>query len=161
VIFACDFRVHHQSDIVLTSMDYMFTDPIGVCDDFHFRLGNTMHTTKVYVVRNASFQLLFGNEFLWMIAIGLFPKLGTIMILHPEFQVIKGSCERITAEKAPPPLTPVTSPSRMPVMSVPSVSNVPVITSSSSTPARASPSNVDPLSSLPLEPSRQDMLLIS
>ena len=157
VISACDFRVHRQSDIVLTSTDDMFTDPIGVCDDFRFKLGDTMYTTKVYVVRKASFQLLLGNEFLWTVGIGLFPRLGAIMVSYPEFQVIKGSCERITADKAPPPLTPVSSPSlRMPVTSVTPVSNVPVVASSSSAPARASSSKVDPLSGLPLEPSRQD-----
>ena len=73
VISACNFHVHWQSDVVLTSTDDMFTDPIRVYDDFQFKLGNTMYTTKVYVVRKASFQLLLGNEFFWTVCIGLFP----------------------------------------------------------------------------------------
>ena len=102
MISACNFRVHRQSDVVLTSTDDMFTDPIGVCDDFRFKLGNTTYITKVHVVCKASFQLLLGNEFLWIVGVGLFPRLGAIMILYPEFQVLKGSCERITPDMAPP-----------------------------------------------------------
>jgi len=30
VISACNFRVHRQSDVILTSTDDIFTDPIGV-----------------------------------------------------------------------------------------------------------------------------------
>src|SRR5271170_8420267 len=128
VISACDFLVHRQSDIVLTSTDDMFTDPIGVCDDFRFKLGNTVYTTKVYVVCKASFQLLLGNEFLWTVGIGLFPRLGAIMVSYPEFQVIKGSCECITADKAPPPLTPVVSPTpvAIPSLRIPVTSVTPV-----------------------------------
>ena len=145
VISACNFRVHRQSDVVLTSTDDMFTDPIGVCNDFRFKLGNAMYTTKVYVIHKASFQLLLGNEFLWTVGIGLFPQLGAIMISYPEFQVLKGSCERITPATAPPPLTPIVSPKP----------DAPATTSSSSVPSATS-SNVDPLSGLPLEPPQQD-----
>ena len=76
---------------------------------------------------------------------------------YPEFQVIKGSCEHITADKAPPPLTPVVSPGA----SVPAVSvTLPTTAPSPSAPTTASlpsvsSSNVDPLSGLPLELSRQ------
>jgi hypothetical protein len=145
VISACNFHVHRQSDVVLTSADDMFTDPIGVCDDFRFKLGNTTYTVKVYVVRKASFQLLLGNEFLWAVGIGLFPRLGAIMISYPEFQVLRGSCERITPETAPPPLSPVVS----------QKSEASATTSPSSV-SSATSSNVDPLSGLPLESSQQN-----
>ena len=56
VISACNFRVHRQSDVVLTRTGNMFTDPLGVYDDFRFKLGNTVYTPKVYVVRKASFS---------------------------------------------------------------------------------------------------------
>ena len=140
VISACNCRVHRQSDVVLTSADDMFTDPVGVCDDFQFKLGNTVYTTKIYIIRKASFQLLLGNKFLWKVGISLFPQLSAIMISYLEFQVLKGSCERITPDKAPPLLTPVVSP--RPHASV---------TTSSTSAAPAQSSNVDPLSGLPFE----------
>lgn len=78
----------------------MFTDPLGICDNFKFRIGNVLYSTQVYVVRKASFQLLLGTEFIWKAGIGLFPRWGAIMLSLPEFQVIQGTCERITADKA-------------------------------------------------------------
>ena len=132
VITGCGLTIDRSSDVTLTSTDDMFTDPIGICDDFKFRIGNVLYATRVYVVRKASFQLLLGTEFIWKAGIGLFPRWGAIMFSLPEFQVIKGTCERITADKAPPPLTPLT-----PSAAVKSESDA-----------------VDPLSGIPLE-SRQ------
>src|SRR5204862_467131 len=89
---------------------------------------------------------LLGNEFLWTVGGGLFPRLGAIMISYPEFQVLKGSCECITPNTAPPPLTPVVSPSSDASVSASSLSSFPATNSS----------NVDPLSGLPLVSPPQD-----
>jgi len=141
VISACNFRVHCQWNVILTSTNDMYTDPIGVCDAFQFRLENTLYTVKVYVVRKGSFQLLLGNKFLWMVGIGLFPQLGAIMILYPEFQVLRGSCECIMPDKAPPPLIPVVNPRpNASIMASLSTSAVPSAISL----------NIDPLNGLPL-----------
>ena len=130
VIAGCGLTIDRSSDVTLTSTDDMFTDPIGICDDFKFRIGNVLYATRVYVVRKASFQLLLGTEFIWKAGVGLFPRWGAIMFSLPEFQVIKGTCERITADKAPPPLAPLTP---LPV-------------------AKGQSDAVDPLSGIPLEP---------
>jgi len=106
VIAGCGLTVGRSSDVTFTSTDDMFTEPICICDDFKFRIGDVLYATRVYVVRKASFQLLLGTEFIWKAGVGLFPRWGAIMFSLPEFQVIKGTCERITADKAPPPLAP-------------------------------------------------------
>jgi len=62
----------------------------------------------------------------------LFPRWRAIIVSLPEFQVIKGTCERITAGKAPPPLKPLT----------------PLTTPA----AKGQSDTVDPLSRISLEP---------
>jgi Zinc knuckle len=140
VILGGGLNIDRKSDVILTSTDDMFTDPLGICDNFKFRIGNVLYSTQVYVVRKASFQLLLGTEFIWKAGIGLFPRWGAIMLSLPEFQ---GTCERITADKAPPSLSP-------PPNSAKSVS--PSVNSFASPPAES----VDPLSGIPLEIPRQD-----
>ena len=139
MISGCGLSIDRQSDIILTSADNMFTDPIGICDEFRFRIGKVGYITKVYVVKKASFQLLLGNEFMWKFGMALFPRWGAVMISLPTFQVVKGSCERISADKAPPPLVwPSTATSSAPS---PAYSSVPPISAA-----------IDPLSGIPLEP---------
>jgi RNase H-like domain found in reverse transcriptase/Reverse transcriptase (RNA-dependent DNA polymerase) len=84
----------------------MFTEPLGICNNFQFHIGNVVYSTLVYVVCKASFQLLLGTEFIWKAGITLFPRWGAIMLSLPEFQVIRGTCERVSADKAPPSLVP-------------------------------------------------------
>jgi hypothetical protein len=102
----------------------MFTDPLGICDEFKFRIGNVVYTTQVYIVRKASFQLLLGTEFIWKAGIGLFPRWGAIMLSLPEFQVIQGTCERITTDKALPLLVPLANSSSTidPTSGIPTIS---------------------------------------
>lgn len=64
MISACNFHVHHQSDVILMNTDDIFTDPIGVYDDFRFKLGNIIYITKIYVICKALFQFLLNNKFL-------------------------------------------------------------------------------------------------
>jgi len=83
VILGCGLNIDRKSDITLTSTDDMFTDPLGICDNFKFRIGNVLYSTQVYVVHKASFQLLLGTEFIWNAGIGLFPRWGAIMLSLP------------------------------------------------------------------------------
>jgi len=85
VITACGLSISRPSDLTLVSTDALFTDPIGICDDFSFRIGNILYHTSVYVVKKASFQLPLGNEFIWNAGIGLLPRWGAIMLSLPEF----------------------------------------------------------------------------
>jgi len=94
----------------------------------------------LYVVRKASFQLLLRTEFIWKAGIGLFPRWGAIMLSLPEFQVIQGTGERISADKAPPPLLPRSGP----INSTGSMAHSSVTSPSSEA--------VDPLSGIPLIP---------
>jgi hypothetical protein len=151
VILGC-LKINHASDITLTSTDDMFTDPLGICDDFKFRIGNVLYSTQVYVAHKASLQLLLGTEFIWKAGIRLFPRWGAIVLSLSEFQVIQGTCECITADKAPPSLIPVLSSGQS--VSVPASSPVPMMSSPFSPPATSL--DVDPLSGIPLEIPRQD-----
>jgi hypothetical protein len=74
VILECGLSIDRKSDIMLTSINNMFTDPIEVCEEFKFRIGNVLYSSRVYVVRKASFQLLLGTQFMWKMGMGLFPR---------------------------------------------------------------------------------------
>jgi len=68
---------------------------MGICDTFRFNINHVAYTVKVYVVHTASFQLLLGNEFLWMTGAALFPRWGAFALLLPVAQFLTATCELI------------------------------------------------------------------
>ena len=118
------FPVSRPSDITLTSTNNMWTQPLGICDAFKFRIRHVVYTVKAYVVLSAGFDLLLGNEFLWSTGAALFPRWGAFALCFPEFQFLSATCDA----------RPSPTPSQQP-----------------SSPTPPHPALVDPLSGEPLE----------
>lgn len=52
---------------------------------------------RVYVVSQATFALLLGNEFLWAAGAALFPRWGAFALTIPVAQFLSATCESLPA----------------------------------------------------------------
>jgi hypothetical protein len=104
VLEPCGFKITRQPDQKLLTTDGITISPIGICDEFIFKLGGVQFTIKTYVCERAAFQLLLGNHFWWSVGAALFPRLGKIIITRPALRIITATCDILAPESRPPPL---------------------------------------------------------
>jgi hypothetical protein len=69
------FKITRPPDQKFLTTDGITISPVGICDEFIFRLGGIQFTIKTYVCERAGFQLLLGTHFWWSVGAALFPRL--------------------------------------------------------------------------------------
>ncbi|GAO49753.1 hypothetical protein G7K_3895-t1 [Saitoella complicata NRRL Y-17804] len=90
-LVACGYKISSASDVHFTMVEDKNTYPIGIVDRFFCRLNGQDYIIKVYVIESASFQLLVGTKFMWLIGASLFPQYGCIAIEKPVKMVLDAS----------------------------------------------------------------------
>lgn len=98
------FRISRPPDQKFLTTDGITISPVGICDEFSFRLGGIQFTIKTYVCERAGFQLLLGTHFWWSVGAAMLPRLGKIILTRPALRVISATCDILPPESRPPPL---------------------------------------------------------
>lgn len=98
------FKITRPPDQKFLTTDGITISPLGICDEFNFKLGGIQFTIKIYVCKCAGFQLLLGTHFWWSMGAALFPRLGKIILTRPALRIISATCDILPPEKRPPPL---------------------------------------------------------
>ncbi|KAI5809502.1 hypothetical protein DFH27DRAFT_605918 [Peziza echinospora] len=94
----------NTSDVEFVLAEGSMSNPIGHAPKFLFRLGDVYYALKVYIVREANYQLLLGTSFMVKVGAALFPRWERVLVTIPVRLSIHAVNEGITADVAPPPL---------------------------------------------------------